>query len=87
MTAVSEFDQLGRDSFLSKYGYGYARIYFLKFNGKLYDAKAIIGVTHGYENPEEGPLKPSEFRGGGDTIRRRLEELGFEVHVVSSSKG
>lgn len=46
--AISECDKLGRDAFLSKYGFKRARKYLLLENGKEYDSKAIAGVAHGY---------------------------------------
>jgi 5-methylcytosine-specific restriction enzyme A len=39
--AIEEFDQLGRDSFLKKYGFGRARGYVLQKDGHSYDSKAI----------------------------------------------
>ncbi len=39
VTATQEFDALGRDAFLKKYGFGPSRIYFLRHEGKLYDLK------------------------------------------------
>ena len=37
LKAVQEFDKLGREDFLTKYGFKKARSYFLELNGKLYD--------------------------------------------------
>lgn len=82
LAAAKEFDRIGRDAFLKKYGYGHAKSYFLDIDGRLYDSKAILGVAHGYEYPNKGPLKSSDFV-GGKTIVKKLEELGFEVHVQS----
>ena len=36
--AVAEFDKLGRDTFLKRYGFGPARRYLLSVNGKLHDS-------------------------------------------------
>ena len=47
--AIQEFDQLGRDAFLKKYGFRKAQSYDLRINGRSYDSKAIAGVAHGYE--------------------------------------
>lgn len=82
LAALEEFDSLGRDAFLNRYGYGRARRYFLKRNGRLYDSKAILGVAHGYENPRFGPLTSSQFSGGEATVQPILEALGFEVRIV-----
>jgi len=81
LRAIEEFDALGRQGFLDKYGFGPSREYFLRHDGSLYDSKAIVGAAYGYQHPAEGPLKPSVFSGGESTVRRKLEELGFNVVV------
>ena len=82
LKAVEEFNHLGRDAFLEKYGFGHARQYFLDHDGRLYDSKAIVGLAHGFEFPSAGPLKSSDFSGGQATVKRKLEELGFAVRVL-----
>ena len=78
--AMAEFDDLGRDAFLHKYGFGRARQYFLRTEqGKLYDSKAIVGAAHGRQFPERGPLRAEEFSGGEQTVKSLLEQLGFSV--------
>jgi hypothetical protein len=77
--AMDEFDELGRDPFLAKYGYGHAKRYFVRRNGKLYDSEAIAGVAVGFQDPDRGPMLNSEFSGGEGSVVRRLEELGFEL--------
>jgi hypothetical protein len=47
LAAMGEFDRLGRDAFLAKYGFGGARAYFLVHEGRRYDSKAIVGAAHG----------------------------------------
>ena len=78
LAAIAEHDRIGRDSFLTKYGYGQARSYLLLHEGKSYDSKAILGVAHGYLEGRE-PLQAQEFSGGEQTVARRLKALGFEV--------
>jgi len=85
LEAIKEYDILGEDGFLSKYGFGKSRRYFLKYNNRLYDSKAIVGVAYGFEFPSEGYLKPESFSGGFNTVQKLLEQLGFEVVVFSSS--
>ena len=77
--AVTEYDYLGRDAFLHKYGFHKALRYYLHLEGRTYDSKAIVGAAHGYQFPDAGPLAPSEFSGGLDGAVAKLEELGFEV--------
>lgn len=79
LKAIQEFDRIGRNKFLEKYGFGKARRYFLVFDGKYYDSKAIAGAAYGYVFPNRGPLKNSEFSGGLGTVVLALSELGFEL--------
>ena len=76
--AIAEFDRLGRDSFLSIYGFGKARAYFLVHNGQAYDSKAIAGVAHQYL-PAHAPLTSDSFSGGEKAAAGRLRELGFDI--------
>ena len=79
LQALKEFDQIGQEAFLHRYGFRRARTYFLEHNGKHYDSKAIAGVAYGYQFPERGPLRWPEFNGGKNTVERRLTELGFTI--------
>jgi putative restriction endonuclease len=81
LVAIAEFDRLGRERFLKKYGFGQARTYWLVHQGKRYDSKAIVGAAHGHARPGLGSLKAADFVGGEATVRRKLEELGFAVEV------
>lgn len=77
--AMREYDRLGRDAFLSKYGFRPARSYFLMENGRLYDSKPIAGVAYGIQHPDRGHLSGRDFVGGDATVRPKLESLGFEI--------
>src|SRR5512132_3140314 len=76
--ALAEYDQLGKKAFLAKYGFGAAHDYFVEYNGRLYDSKAIAGVAVGFERPERGPLGAGDFVGGGP-VATKLGSLGFTV--------
>lgn len=76
--AIAEFDELGRDAFLSKYGFGRATHYALVVDGREYDPKAIAGVAHGFDHPDEGPLKNTQFN-GGLSLRRAYRPAGYDV--------
>ncbi len=84
--AMTDFDQLGRDAFLDKYGFGRARGYFITHNGRRYDSKAICGAAHGYDRPSEGPLRADDFSGGNATVAQLLERLDFEVTRPASNR-
>ena len=78
LKAVAEFDTLGRDAFLERYGFGRAREYLLVIDGREYDSKAIWGAAHQYG--ESGrPLRSEEFSGGQAAAAGELQKLGFEV--------
>jgi hypothetical protein len=79
--AMNEFDRVGRDAFLRKYGFGPSRTYFVRRDGKLYDSKAIVGAAHGYQYPQKGQLRADDFSGGENTVGAQLEALGFSVEV------
>jgi 5-methylcytosine-specific restriction protein A len=81
IAAIREFDEVGRDAFLDKYGMGEARSYVLHYNGHEYDSKAILSAAHGH-HPGFEPLRASEFSGGDQGTARYLRRLGF---VVSST--
>jgi hypothetical protein len=83
--AVVECNGLGRDRFLAKYGFGRAYNYFLDIDGRRYDSKAIVGVAHRYQFPGLGPLGAHDFSGGLATVKRKLDELGFNVLVLSDA--
>lgn len=79
--ALDEFVRLGRTAFLSRYGFGKSRDFLVRDGrtGQLCDSKAIVGAAFGYQFPDEGPLKPSDFSGGEATVVPKLQRLGFEV--------
>lgn len=81
--AISLYDKLGRKAFLDKYGFGKARKYYLIYNGKRYDSKAIIGVAYQFEVPNQGPLGSRDFSGGKHTVMPKLKELGFIVRRIN----
>jgi hypothetical protein len=68
--ALAEFDKLGRQDFLHKYGFGVATKYLLRNEGRFYDPKAIVGAAHQH-TAGGSPLKPSEF--DATTAIARLE--------------
>ena len=78
LQAVAEYDRLGQERFLKKYGFGMARSYWLVVDGKTYDSKAIVGAAYGFL-PGREPLAAADFSGGAATVGRLLGGLGFQV--------
>lgn len=83
--AMAEYDELGRDAFLSKHGFGRATAYALVVDGREYDPKAIAGVAYGFDHPSEGTLKNTEFNGGVQ-LRSAYQPAGFDV-VLRTTPG
>jgi 5-methylcytosine-specific restriction enzyme A len=88
-SAITEFDRVGRQAFLTKYQFRPSRTYFLVNGGRDYDSKAICGAARGYDRPDLGPMAPADFSGGDATVRRTLNALGFEVrsNAAETSSG
>jgi 5-methylcytosine-specific restriction protein B len=83
--AIAEYDDLGRDAFLSKHGFGRATAYALVVDGREYDPKAIAGVAYGFDHPDEGTLKNTDFSGGLQ-LRSAYRPAGFDV-VLRTTPG
>lgn len=78
LDAIREYDELGRDAFLEKYGFGLSKRYFIEVNGKRYESKAIAGVALGKQHPEKGFLSHNLFSGGISTVGQKMANLGFK---------
>ncbi len=81
LKAIAEFDDLGRDAFLQKYGFDRSRSFVVAYGGREYDSKPLIGAGFAYQFPDAVPLRAGEFSGGDET-RRILEGLGFALTMV-----
>ncbi|WP_416908038.1 MAG: hypothetical protein ACMVO5_00020 [Polymorphobacter sp.] len=79
--AVAEYDRIGDAGFLAKYGYGEAKRYWLKHNGRMYPSKAIAGVAHRFIDDKSEALVSTSFSGGDASVVKKLRQLGFEVET------
>ncbi|MFD9962615.1 YDG/SRA domain-containing protein [Amycolatopsis sp. NPDC058986] len=82
LAAIAEYDELGRDEFLAKYGFGRSVRYVVVHEDKDYDSKALVGAAHGYATGQA--LRASEFSGGVQTVVARLTEIGFEFRDLKA---
>lgn len=85
LEAIKEYDELGQQDFLEKYGFGTAHRYLLVHESGQYDSKAIAGVAH--LNQTGTLLRRNEFTGGLSGAIRTLRRLGFQVRDSTASKG
>ena len=79
--AIAECDRLGRDAFLSAYGFKTARSYELVVEGQAYDSKAIVAVAHKWLPAVGRALRSEELYGGVHGAVPPLQKLGFEVRA------
>ena len=79
--AIEEYDALGGDAFLRRYGFGRSQEYLLWQQGQTYDSKAILGVALGHA--EGRPATSSEFNGGVTGAAQVLSDLGFTTDPLS----
>lgn len=84
--AVREYDDLGRQEFLRKYGFGPAQNYALIVDGRSYDSKAILGAAYGYATGRH--RSSSDFSGGvgSSGAATVLQTLGFELQFTTSPR-
>lgn len=80
--AIEEYDALGGDAFLRRYGFGHSQDYLLWQQGQSYDSKAILGVALGHA--EGRPVTRSRFNGGVSGDAQVLTDLGFSVFPISA---
>ena len=77
--AMDEYDKLGRNTFLEKYGFAKPRVFWIDYRDKVYPTKAIAGVAHKFLPPFFEQLYNSEFVGGMDGAAGVIEKLGFTL--------
>lgn len=70
LRTLAEYDQIGEEAFLAKYGFRPGR-YMLVCGRKRYHSKAVFGAAMG--------KAASEFSGGAATIQKAAERLGLKV--------
>jgi len=75
--AMDEYDKLGKNNFLEKYGFDKPRLFWVDYRGKIYPTKAIAGAAHQYATLEHVQLFDTEFVGGMKGAAGVLEKLGF----------
>lgn len=79
--ALKEYDALGSEAFLARYGFADAKRYWIAWEGRRYPSKAIAGVAHRFVDGEQ--LLPSNsFTGGEASVVRKLRQLGFELDIL-----
>jgi MoxR-like ATPase len=78
LSAIAEADRLGEAAFLAKYRFQPSRRFRIAHDGATYPSKPLLAAAHGFQFPDIGPLRPTDFSGGRETIAK-AESLGFTV--------
>ena len=74
--AILEFDRLGRDRFLTRYGYAPARTHWIIGRDRRYDMKPVWAAAHAHVDGGE-PANPRETNTAD--VRDQLQRLGFVI--------
>ncbi|GLW64313.1 hypothetical protein Arub01_25570 [Actinomadura rubrobrunea] len=77
--AAKEHDELGRQAFLVKHGFGAPGHLYVQVDGRLYPAEAIASVALDYQYPQRGRQGYKQVLAGESKIKPVLQNLGFSV--------
>ena len=80
LSALAEFDRLGREEFLGRFGPRPSRSRWIPHDGKQYDMKPVWRAAFGHMDGT-GPLArddPKYFL-SSDLVQKHLEALGFDI--------
>jgi 5-methylcytosine-specific restriction protein A len=78
-SAVAEFQRIGRNAFLEKYGFAESRAYFANIDDELIDSKPLVAAIWAHQYPERPPLAAEDFSGGPANTGRALKRLGVPL--------
>lgn len=81
--AIAEYNQLGEDLFLDKYGFCRATKYHLVADGRRYASKAVAAAAHGYQHGTH--CDTTSCAGGRTTSLRSCVPSGFRWWVLTTS--
>jgi hypothetical protein len=86
LMAIQEFNDLGRDRFLKKYGFSRSSKFYLIHEQRLYDTKALLGAA--YLHATGRKLTKDKFAGGAQTeavFRRINKQYQFNCSLFGRS--
>ena len=75
--ALQEFDRIGLDEMLIKYGRGPSKRWYIQAEGRYYDQKLICRAAHELQGLGPLPPTPKPFTAG--QAKSRLKILGYCV--------
>ena len=80
LSALADFDQLGREEFLGRYGQRPSRSRWIQHDGRQYDMKPVWRAAFGHMDATGALARddPKYFL-SSDLVQKHLEALGFEI--------
>lgn len=77
LAAIHEYDEVGQDAFLDRYGFAHSREYVVRHANHSYDSKALLGAALGYAT---GTAATTEaFSSSKTAAAKVLRDLDFDV--------
>lgn len=77
LAAIHEYDEVGQDAFLDRYGFAPSREYVLRYAENSYDSQAVLGAALGQATGT--PATSAQFSGAKSGAAKVLRDLEFEV--------
>jgi hypothetical protein len=77
LAAISEYDEVGQDAFLGRYGFAPSREHVVRHANQSYDSKALLGASVGYATGTAAT--PAEFTSSKTAAAKVLRDLDFDV--------
>lgn len=77
LAAIHEYDEVGQDAFLGRYGFAPSRGHVVRHANRSYDSKALLGAALGYATGTAATAE--EFASGKTAAAKVLRDLDFDV--------
>jgi hypothetical protein len=77
LAAIHEYDEVGQDAFLGRYGFAPSREHVVRHANQSYDSKALLGASLGYATGT--PATAAEFTSSKTAAAKVLRDLDFDV--------
>ena len=82
LATLEEYDGLGRNGFLKRYGYATARTRWIRHRDRRYDMKPIWRAAFGHMDGGHALTPDDEgYLTNSDTVQPHLEKLGFTIET------
>ena len=77
LAAISEYDEVGQDEFLGRYGFAPSQEHVVRHANQSYDSKVLLGAALGYATGTAATA--AEFTSSKTAAAKVLRDLDFDV--------